>query len=330
MKRPSEFVIKRVLNETATPEEAAQVAAWFATPEGQAWVSRSMDQDAEWLEAGVMQPLDSDSTERLLLRIERMIAQRRRRRLMLGIAAVLIPCALVLAAWFNLNSRLGGALFTAPTVEWTSAVRGERKELVFQDGTRVWLNAGSSISYPARFGLSERRVRLDGEAYFEVTPNARRPFIVEVDGAAAVRVLGTSFDVKAYASDPTVEVVLLEGSVEFSQDTFSYRLEPSQKLSFDKTSRRGVVTVLENAERSMLWSRNVICFRDAPMRQVIAELERWYDVRVEVADPKVYDLSFSFYTSNMPLSELLLELENIAPIRCDLANGVLRISMRRE
>lgn len=327
MKRPSDIVIKRVLNETATPREAADVAAWFSTPEGQAWVSRSMDEEAEWLEAGLMPPLEEDPGEALLRRVERIIAHRNRRRLLWRAAAILIPCAVVVAFWLQLDSRLGGALFAEPTLEQIAAERGERKEVVFQDGTHVWLNAGSRISYPSRFGLSERRVRLDGEAYFEVSHNPQRPFLVEV-GDATVRVLGTSFDVKAYAADPTVDVVLLDGSVEFSHGKASYRLSPSQRLVFDKRSLRGEVTALEHAEGLMLWSRNTICFRDAPLREVVSGLERWYDVQVEVADPKLYGLSFSFTTPNMPLEELLSELENISPIRCELAGHRLRIEAR--
>lgn len=329
MKRPTDFVIKRVLNNMATRAEAAEVAAWFSTPEGQAWVSQSMDEESEWLENGLMQPLEENPGEILLRRVERIIARRERRRLIVRIAAVLIPCAIVVAFWFHLDRQLGIGWYADGAIEQLVAERGERKEVVFQDGTHVWLNAGSRIGYPRRFGLSERRIRLEGEAYFEVAHNPRRPFLVEV-GDAEVRVLGTSFDVKAYASDPTVDVILLDGSVEFSQDTALYRLKPSQRLVFDKSSGRGVISALEDAGRSVLWSRNMICFRDAPIRQVVAELERWYDVEVEIADPRVYDLSFSFCTPNMPLDDLLKELESISPIRCELTGRRLRISAGRD
>ena len=243
----------------------------------------------------------------------------------LKIAAVVAVTFSLTTTWFIFTNHR-----TAMAMQTITVPSGQRVNILLPDSTDVWLNAGTTFSYPTTFGTRQREVELDGEAYFEVTPNARRPFIVEVDGAAAVRVLGTSFDVKAYASDPTVDVVLLEGSVEFSQDALRYRLEPSQKLTFDKATRRGVVTVLEDAARSVLWSRNVICFRDAPLSQVVAELERWYDVRIEVTDPEAYRLSFSFYTASMPLPDLLRELESIAPIRCELAGQSLRISMKRD
>lgn len=328
MKRPDEIILRRVLNETATPEEATLVAAWFATDEGQQWLSAEFDADAQRLESGIAAPLSDIPGEELLRRIDRMLNRARRRRLLFRAAAILIPCALILGMWLNLNSRLGGALFSADGQQTVAAAVGERKEVIFQDGTRIFLNAGSTISYPERFGLSERRVQLDGEAYFEVAHNPRRPFIVETSDNASVRVLGTEFDVKAYRSDPTISVVLIRGSVEFARGDSSYRLEPSQRLVYNKQMGTSSIESLSNADQTILWSRNTICFRDTPMREVIRELGRWYDVRFEVRDPEVCDFTFSLQTPNLPLRELLNELENIAPIRCSLNGNQVVIDRR--
>ena len=146
MKRPDEITIRRVLNEKATPDEAAEVAAWFATDEGQAWLAAEFDNDARQLESGAMAPLSDIPGEELLRRIEFTLARARRRRLLFRVAAILIPCALILGLWANLNSRLGGALFSADEQKTVAAAVGERKEVIFQDGTRIFLNAGSTIS----------------------------------------------------------------------------------------------------------------------------------------------------------------------------------------
>lgn len=324
MKRPNDILIKRVLNETATRKEASEVAAWFTTPEGQAWLSGQFDEDADFVERGVIPSVGTVPTEELLRRIDRTIGRMRWRRILFRAAAVLIPCVLILGLWADLNSRLGGALFAPAATKQVSAVLGERKEIIFQDGTKVFLNAGSTISYPERFGLAERRVALNGEAFFEVTHNPRRPFIVET-GNSAIRVLGTSFDVRAYGDDPTIDVVLLEGSVEFTQGKERYRLSPSQKLVFDKQSGTGTVSDTGDAEHAAMWSRNIICFRDTPMRRVADELERWYGVRFEIDDPDLLRYTFSLRTSNLPLESLLKELENIAPIRCRIDGKTVRI-----
>lgn len=328
MKVPTDIVIKRVLNQKATEQEAVQVAAWLATEQGQAWLSEDMERNAQDITEGRTPLLDGIPSEDLLRRIDRIIDRTRRRRLLFRVAAVLIPCALIVAVWANLNSRLGGMLFSAPATEQVAALRGERKEIIFQDGSKVYLNAGTQISYPQHFGLSERRVVLNGEAYFEVTPNARRPFVVEA-GDASVKVLGTSFNVKAYEAEQTLDVVLLSGSVEFSFGDYRYTMLPSQKLVLDKSRGQVHIYEQENASRAALWRDDVISFRDTPLSEVIATLERWYDVTFEVLNDGAYRSTFTLQTNLLPLSELLREMENISTVQFEEQGDVVRVLVKK-
>lgn len=324
MTRPSDTIILRVLNKTATEQQAAEVAAWFATDQGQAWLSEQMERDAAHLLDGTTPLADHTPLEEPLRRIDRTISRMRRRRLLLRIAAVLIPCALVVGMWVNLNSRMGGILFSTPATEQTVAVHGERKEIIFQDGSKIFLNAGTQIFYPSHFGLSERRVELDGEAYFEVTPNPRRPFVVQI-GDAAIRVLGTSFNAKAYACEKIIDVVLIEGTVEFTHGDKQYLMHPSQRLVYDKTTGKGELYADTNANHEALWRKNIISFRDTPLREVITTLERWYDVKFEVLDEAAFTCTFSLQTTQLPLVELLGEMEKIAPLRYRTATDSNRV-----
>lgn len=328
MKRPADIVIRRVLNQTATQKDAVEVAAWLATDEGQAWLSGEMDTDADEFAKGTVPLLEGIPTEELLRRIDRIIDRAKRRHLLFRAAAILIPCALILGMWFNMNSRLGGVLFSTPAMEETASQRGERREIIFQDGSKVFLNAGTTISYPQHFGLTERRVVLDGEAYFEVTPNAWRPFIVEI-GDAAVKVLGTSFDIKAYGLEPKVDVVLIEGKVEFSHGERQYVMAPSQRLVFDKTDGKIRIFAEENAGRSVLWRKDMLSFRDAPLQEVITTLERWYDVKFEVQDDAAYRSTFSLQTPQLPLPELLGEMQNISDVRFETEKGLVRVYIKK-
>ncbi len=327
MKRPTDIAIRRVLNETATQKDAVEVAAWLATDEGQAWLSGEMDADADKFAKGTVPLLEGIQTEELLRRIDRIIDRVRRRRLLFRAAAILLPCALILGMWFNMNSRLGGMLFSTPEMEQTASLRGERREIIFQDGSKVFLNAGTTISYPQHFGLAERRVVLNGEAYFEVAPNARRPFVVEI-GRAAVKVLGTSFNVKAYDTEPKVDVVLIEGKVEFSDGMQQFMMAPSQRLVFDKAG--GTVEIFDDqhAAHSALWRKNTLAFRDAPLQEVIATLERWYDVQFEVRDDAAYKSTFSLQTPQLPLPELLGEMQNISDVRFEIDGTLVRVHMK--
>lgn len=328
MKRPADITIRRVLNETASQKDAVEVAAWLATDEGQAWLSGEMDADADEFAKGAMPLLAGIPSEDLLRRIDRIIDRAKRRRLLFRAAALLIPCALILGMWLNLNSRLGGMLFTTPAMEETASRRGERREIIFQDGSKVFLNAGTQISYPQHFGLAERRVVLDGEAYFEVTPNARRPFVVEI-GSAAVKVLGTSFNVKAYDTEPKVDVVLIEGKIEFSHGKQQFEMAPSQRLIFDKAD--GTIRILDedHAGHAVLWRKDTLAFRDAPLKEIISTLERWYDVRFEVQDDAAYKSTFSLQTPQLPLPELLAEMQNISDVQFEIEKDIVRVNMKK-
>lgn len=328
MKRPTDLSIQRVLNEKSSPREAELVAAWFATDEGHEWLSSAMDADAERIVAGKIPLLDNIPTEELLHRVNRIIDRGHRRTLLFRITAVLIPCALIVAMWINLNSRLGGILFSTPGIEEISARRGERKEIIFQDGSKVWLNAGTHIVYPEHFGIKDRHIHLNGEAYFEIKPNAHRPFIVQL-GKAKVRVLGTSFNVRAYDYEPTCDIVLIDGKVEFSNGNQQYVMQPNQKLVYDKTSGKVQLYSEQHADREKLWRENVISFRDVSLRSVIASLEQWYDVRFEVIDDAAYDCTFSLQTQDLPLRELLDEMERISPLSFDIRDdGIIVIGMK--
>lgn len=324
MNRPNDIVIHRVLNEKASQQQADEVAAWFATDEGQAWLAAEMERDAAALGRGEVSLLENIPSEEMLRRIERRIGRMYRRRMLFRVAAVLIPCALILGVWLDLSSRLGGALFATSETEEVAAGRGERREIIFQDGSRVFLNAGTRIAYPRYFGLASRRVALDGEAYFEVAPNARRPFVVEM-GGTAVKVLGTSFNVKAYAAEPTVDVVLIEGKVEFSHAEKSYLLAPSQRLIFDKDSGNVRISTEAHASCAAMWHDDILSFRDTPLHEVLATLERWYDVRFKVLDSAAYRSTFSLQTAQLPLPELLREMENVSTVRFEIDGRTIRV-----
>ncbi len=313
MNRPDEILIQRVLNGKTTAEEASEVAAWFATAEGREWLSVNMDKDAEELLSGSAAPLENIPSDELLERISRAILRHKRNLWTFRAAAVLLPLVLITALWLNLNNRLGGVLFTAPETEYISAVYGERKEIVFQDGSKVWLNAGTEISYPSRFGLSERRIRMTGEAYFEVASNKKCPFVVELDDAS-IRVLGTSFGVRAYGHEQNIEVILKEGEVTFEHGDCHHPLEPQQQLTFDKKTGQVHIRRQEHIDAYSSWTNNVITFRDTPFAEVAATLERWYNVKFDVQDDRAYQYTFSIQTDEVPLSSLLNELQMISPL----------------
>jgi ferric-dicitrate binding protein FerR (iron transport regulator) len=154
--------------------------------------------------------------------------------------------------------------------------RGGQYEVVLPDGTRVWLNAASSLKYPAAFTQNERRVDLSGEAYFEVAKDKRHPFIV-ASNRQEVQVLGTHFNINAYNDEATTKTTLLEGSVQITSDGASKVLVPGNQAvaAGDKLMIRNVDTGL-----AVAWKNNKFIFERQDLREIMRTIGRWYNVEV--------------------------------------------------
>lgn len=185
--------------------------------------------------------------------------------------------------------------------------RGRQFQMQLPDGSKVWLNAGSSIRYPTRFVGPERRVALTGEAYFEVARNTAQPFSVQVD-SLAIKVLGTHFNVNAYDDERTVRTTLLEGSVEISRGNNAEKLAPGQQGVMSRQS--GSLQVKgADTEQVMAWKNGLFQFDKADIKTIMRQISRWYDVEVlytgELPD-RVFDGKIS---RSAQLSEVLGILE---------------------
>lgn len=155
--------------------------------------------------------------------------------------------------------------------------RGGEYSITLSDGTIVYLNAESELRYPVKFVGEDRRVYLSGEAYFDVVHDKAHPFVVDVKNST-VRVLGTSFDVRAYADEDEVLTTLVQGSVRFSAGKESVILEPGEQVVLDKSGRletREVDTYLYTA-----WKDGVFAFKRQRLEEIMKVVARWYDVNV--------------------------------------------------
>lgn len=156
--------------------------------------------------------------------------------------------------------------------------RGGQYQVALPDGSKVWLNAESSLKYPTGFSGRQRIVKLTGEAYFEVAENENMPFKVELNGME-ITVLGTHFNVMAYENEKNITTTLLEGKVKVTEAGKSKLLKPGQAASFDKASQRFSVAAA-NMEQAVAWKNGYFDFRDATLKTVMRQLSRWYDVEV--------------------------------------------------
>lgn len=156
--------------------------------------------------------------------------------------------------------------------------RGGQFKVVLSDGTKVWLNSASSIKYPVVFGDGERKVELNGEAYFEVTHNAKKPFRV-LSNNQVVEVLGTHFNVNAYSDENTVNTTLLQGSVKIVSPMGSKIIKPGEQA---QVKDGGINIVNVDTEEVVAWKNGFFYFDDNDLKEVMRQLARWYDVEIRV------------------------------------------------
>ncbi|MBS1602973.1 MAG: FecR domain-containing protein [Bacteroidetes bacterium] len=155
---------------------------------------------------------------------------------------------------------------------------GRKYQLTLSDGTKVWLNAASSISYPSTFSGARRVVSITGEAYFEVAANANKPFVVNAN-SMTIEVLGTNFNINAYSDEDVIKTTLLSGSVRVRKGSDGQLLSPGQQARLGKDDKFRVADNMD-MDLVMAWKNDEFYFSDADLPTVMRQLSRWYDLEV--------------------------------------------------
>ena len=168
---------------------------------------------------------------------------------------------------------------------------GGEYQVVLSDGSKVWLNAGSELNYPVNFVDANRSVSLKGEAYFEVSPDKERPFIVNTEHSK-IKVFGTAFNVMSYEEDKEQQVTLIEGSVGVDVKGHETLLKPGQQARVDKHGAQIEVSEVDVALYTS-WTGGVLKFKNMPLRHLAARLSRWYNVDFYFANSTVPQMPFT-------------------------------------
>lgn len=329
MIKPSDTDIWLVL-EGKDMAAAESVAQWFATEDGQKWIIENTEKILRNCEDNQLEYIIP--SEEILARIHKAIQssvrKKQRRRVALVAASFLLPLILIMSMWININNKVGNILFKNPDVVCETSVLGERKTVVFQDGTKVYLNAGSKISYPSFWGLKSRDVQLDGEGFFDVIKNPKRPLIVDMKGAS-LAVYGTRFNIKAYDLEDVIEVLLMDGVVEFEADGQKYQVEPSEQLTYNRITRKVDIVSISSTDDEVLWTKNIIMFRNKPLKDIAEVLGRWYNVTFELEDESLNTRKFTLKTAHQPLQVLLDEMEYVSDVEFDLEGDIIKVRQKK-
>lgn len=219
-------------------------------------------------------------------------------RTMAGAAAVAVLCVLGWWAYY----------MSAPIPLQTVSTLAETRSVVLPDQTEVVLNRYSALTYPERFRGKDRKVQLQGEAYFEVSKDATHPFKVEA-GAIVVQVLGTHFNIDAYPEDTQVKTTLLEGSVAVSligKAEERLILSPNESAVYNKEKKSLTLHIEKNAAEEIIWQDGTLLFKGTPLREIVRKLSNAFqtDIHIEDADLQNYRMTATF-SDGETLEEIL-------------------------
>ncbi len=190
-----------------------------------------------------------------------------------------------------------------------STPRGGQYQIILADGSKVWLNAASTLRYPTSFIGKERKVELTGEGYFEVAKNAAMSFKVNVDGKGEVEVLGTHFNINSYSDEEFVKTTLVEGKVKVAYAGTEAMLSPNQQAIFSRKNNTLSVDKDADVNKAIAWKNGFFEFDNYDIVSIMRQLSRWYDVDVQF----VGNISAQFYSGSIPtqvnISQVLYMLE---------------------
>ncbi|MGN6420879.1 MAG: FecR family protein, partial [Pseudobacter sp.] len=211
-----------------------------------------------------------------------------------------------------------------------STPKGRQFTVVLPDGTKVWLNAASSLKYPTSFSGTERKVEVKGEAYFEVAKNAAMPFRAIVNNSTVIEVLGTAFNINSYEDEEEIKATLVEGAVRVITDNDAESkiktvvLKPGQQAKITAGEKsRGALTIIDNADigKVIAWKNGLFNFNGVKLEDAMQQLARWYDIQIIYEKGIVPNIQFYGEVSrDVSLAGLLKGLEG-AGVRFRIEEG---------
>ncbi|MBN9383763.1 MAG: FecR domain-containing protein [Chitinophagaceae bacterium] len=252
-----------------------------------------------------------------------------RRALRASVAAAVI-IAICIAGYQKLTKYT-----QQPAESWLSlsAPNGMQKSVVLKDGTHVQLNGGSTIRFTENFSAGKREVFLDGEAFFEVSKDSLRPFVVRTS-TLSTTVLGTSFSVRSYYAEPIAQIAVSTGKVKVEVQGMeagghpTALLTPGRMATYALHDQAGLREQDTNVETIGAWKDHIFYYDRTNLKTILADLQRSYDLHFFVKDPEILDLKYTTTFRNMPVNAILKALERISPVAFNKKDHFIEVSAR--
>jgi ferric-dicitrate binding protein FerR (iron transport regulator) len=344
------LLLKKSLSNTLSPGEQRDLEQWIEKSELNKHIFDEVSEDKLFQEAILSSKWDDNSAtwNQILSRIQqptKRISMSRRQFLIMSAAAILL-LLVTISSLFYVNDRLSNPGNEIPEgYTYIFSPRGQRTKVILPDRSRIWLNSESSLRYSTVFNATYREVVLQGEAFFEIQPDPAKPFFVSAN-EINVKVYGTSFNIRAFPNENTIETTLIEGKLSVisltqsggepnevflrpnekcivTRDTKNVEISASNQTSADPSEainyrNRARVVALKvqkgiNTEEEKLWKDGKLVFRDRPFAKLAVDLERWFDVKIHFEDKKIGSYKFTGVFDKETINQALEALKLSSP-----------------
>ena len=313
-------IFERYIQNRASEDEIKRLSSWI----------RNNQEISLWLEQQILassSTIDNEVKMRMLRNIEseinlepeinytlsRQNTNRLQFKRWMRVAAIFILPILTAAGMYFYMSKTDSS--TAPLV--IAVERGQKANITLPDGSKVWLNSQSKLTYSDNFNVKKRELQLDGEAYFEVAHNPNKPFIVHSNDIA-VEALGTAFGVKAYSEDNLISSILMRGKVRVTTPEGDEILMPNDRISYDKTSRKKTLSTVTNATDFTGWIHNELRFENESLGEIAKSIQRIYNVEIFFASEKLRNQRYTGTVNNNSLESVLNIITLTSPISFEI------------
>ena len=326
---PYPLIAKHLANQT-TKQEDAQLEAWRnALPENE---KLFVELSAEWdlANKNLTEENIIPDKEKIWNKIQKKIQPlviSYPKSFVIRVASIAATVALIIG--LSVSFLVNNKMTEIPTLTSTFiAPQGQKSQLVLADGTKVWLNSGTSLTYTNKFGDKDRKVKLTGEAFFDVTKNKDLKFVVST-GKVQVVVHGTAFNVKSYPTDANVSVSLLRGKVDVvstDKEKSLVLLASGQKAVVSKSNLKST-KISCDADVEGIWRLERLKFEGANITEVAQKLGKWYGVNIAVANANKFN-KYWFTVKSESLAEILKSMNSLHPIKYNIEGDKVLISTR--
>lgn len=307
-------IFERYVQNRATQDEIKRLSLWIKDNRKiSAWFENQIISSAS--------EIDSDEQKRMLKNIlneidtvrnaaaGKPIRMKYSLNKLIRIAAMIIfPILTIVGVYFFVSQKS-----LSSTVLIVSVERGQKANITLPDGSKVWLNSQSKLSYPANFNTKKRELQLEGEAYFEVFHNPDKPFIVHSKNIS-VEALGTAFGLKAYNEDCLISSILMRGKIRVHTPAGEVVLLPNERVMYDKTSRKMVKSILSNATDFTGWIHNELRFENESLSEIAKTIQRIYNIEIIFASEKLKKQRFTGTVNNNSLESILNIISLSSPV----------------